>query len=127
MPLPTHGRSFSNPFPSLLHGAKKRQGSTGQVPEDSSWREDGRAMADTSPDKHKRNRAMGSKDYMTGNCMTCASLVRWPKAVRVFKCTICATINDLSPTKIESRPGGILSRRRDDNAKSSASAVTTGC
>ncbi|OTB05388.1 hypothetical protein M426DRAFT_72892 [Hypoxylon sp. CI-4A] len=39
----------------------------------------------------------GPADFATGNCMTCASLVRWPKELPVFRCTICLTINDIKP------------------------------
>ncbi|KAL2265395.1 hypothetical protein VTJ83DRAFT_6495 [Remersonia thermophila] len=36
------------------------------------------------------------RDFATGRCMTCASLVRWPKDLPVFRCSICLTINDLA-------------------------------
>lgn len=38
---------------------------------------------------------MVDKDYMSGTCMTCGALSRWPKGLTVFKCTLCVTINDL--------------------------------
>ena len=38
-----------------------------------------------------------SKEMVTGKCMTCDSLVRWPRELSVFRCTVCLTINDLHP------------------------------
>jgi E3 ubiquitin-protein ligase HECTD2 len=37
----------------------------------------------------------GSQDLAVGRCMTCSSLVRWPKDLPAFRCSICLTINDL--------------------------------
>lgn len=45
------------------------------------------------------------KDLMTGKCMTCDSMVRWPKELKVFRCTVCLTINDLQPVVLEARHG----------------------
>lgn len=42
---------------------------------------------------------LGDKDYASGNCMTCGALSRWPKGLKVFKCTLCVTINDLVDMK----------------------------
>ncbi len=46
-----------------------------------------------------------AKDFATGSCMTCGSLVRWPRELRVFKCTICLTINDLGPRDLAGSGG----------------------
>ncbi|ROV95163.1 hypothetical protein VSDG_05798 [Cytospora chrysosperma] len=46
----------------------------------------------TSPSS---TRPAGDKDFASGNCMTCGALSRWPKGLKVFKCTLCMTINDL--------------------------------
>lgn len=46
---------------------------------------------------HQRVPSTQNKDHLTGNCITCGSLVRWPKTVQEFRCTICETINDLAP------------------------------
>ena len=35
------------------------------------------------------------KDFASGNCMTCGAMSRWPKGLKVFKCTLCMAINDL--------------------------------
>ena len=42
-----------------------------------------------------------SKEMVTGKCMTCDSLVRWPRELSVFRCTVCLTINDLHPVSLE--------------------------
>jgi E3 ubiquitin-protein ligase HECTD2 len=46
-----------------------------------------------------------SKEMVTGKCMTCDSLVRWPRELSVFRCTVCLTINDLHPVALEVRKG----------------------
>lgn len=46
---------------------------------------------------HQRAPSTQSQDYLVGNCMTCGSLMRWPKTVGEFRCAICETINDLAP------------------------------
>lgn len=38
-----------------------------------------------------------SKDFVTGHCMTCDRLVKWPRGLSTFRCNICATVNDLKP------------------------------
>jgi len=37
--------------------------------------------------------------------MTCDSMVRWPKELKVFRCAVCLTINDLKPVVLEARRG----------------------
>ncbi|KAK6504707.1 putative E3 ubiquitin-protein ligase [Arthrobotrys musiformis] len=36
-------------------------------------------------------------EMKVGPCMTCASTVRWPSHLTVFRCTVCLGINDLVP------------------------------
>ncbi|KAI1649576.1 HECT-domain-containing protein [Daldinia loculata] len=92
-----HSRSMSHPFPSLF-SSKKRKNAR---PEDESG--SGDFTADIGPKPiAQQNMAprmipRGPVDFATGNCMTCASLVRWPKELHIFRCTICLTINDLKP------------------------------
>ncbi|TWU78673.1 putative E3 ubiquitin-protein ligase [Metarhizium rileyi] len=112
-----HARSLSNPFPSFLSTPKNRPGSTSR-PRAGTDRGDGdSAMAGPSvTHRHKRGGPSSSKDFATGNCMTCASLMRWPRDLKVFKCTICTTINDLTVPGSEAQKHGILGRRRDGSA-----------
>ncbi|KAF6826726.1 ubiquitin-protein ligase [Colletotrichum musicola] len=93
---PTHSRSMSHPFPSLFSTKKKRPETTTY---DSDSDDDAPVMTKSQGNTHKRGgtSAGGSRDFATGNCMTCGSLVRWPRELNVFKCTVCVTINDLHP------------------------------
>ncbi|KAK4139328.1 uncharacterized protein C8A04DRAFT_40818 [Dichotomopilus funicola] len=120
-----HSRSQSHPFPSLFSGRKKKTG-PGSSPnpmadlDDSS--ESGSAMeggiagaAGAGASKgsgpapasrgHRNGSSAGSRDFATGRCMTCASLVRWPRELQMFRCTICLTVNDLQPRSREAGPG----------------------
>ncbi|OBS22069.1 hypothetical protein FPOA_08406 [Fusarium poae] len=102
---PPHTRSMSQPFPSLFSSKKKRQNSVGAPPPDLGFADDDVVMPRQAPKTHARtpshsgngNSPAGSRDFATGNCMTCGSLVRWPRDLKVFKCTICTTVNDLEP------------------------------
>lgn len=81
-------------------------------------------MSGPSVNKHKRAGPGGSKDFATGNCMTCSSLMRWPKELKVFKCTICTTINDLVVPGSEATKSGFLGRRRDGSAHARCESLT---
>lgn len=35
--------------------------------------------------------------FETGMCMTCNAKVRWPKGLKLYRCTVCHCINDLEP------------------------------
>ncbi|KAK3989865.1 putative E3 ubiquitin-protein ligase [Cladorrhinum sp. PSN332] len=101
---PRHTRSMSHPFPSLFSSKKKKSGPMARA-DDDSGSDSGRPAGPLSnmrgkapPSRgHRNGSSAGSRDYVAGNCMTCASLVRWPRELHVFKCTICLTINDLQP------------------------------
>ncbi|KAF5661082.1 hypothetical protein FHETE_8614 [Fusarium heterosporum] len=124
-PRPQHTRSMSQPFPSLFSSKKKRQNSVGAPPPDLGFADDDAAMrrqapkSQTQTPSHTRNGPAGSKDFATGSCMTCGSLVRWPRELKVFKCTICMTVNDLEPLSIDH--DGSKSRRDATSDSSSAS------
>lgn len=109
-----HGRSMSNPFPSLFNTKKKRRDSAGRGFEPEC---DPSPLVGHSPRRHTRGGMAGSKDFATGHCMTCASLVKWPKELKVFKCTICSTINHLVPVESESHRGDRPSSRRRDASR----------
>ncbi|KAJ4024069.1 putative E3 ubiquitin-protein ligase [Fusarium irregulare] len=115
---PPHTRSMSQPFPSLFSSKKKRQNSVGAPPPDLGFADDDAVMPRQAPKTHVRNPSQngngpaGSKDFATGNCMTCGSLVRWPRELKVFKCTICTTVNDLEPLSADH---DISKARRDAN------------
>jgi E3 ubiquitin-protein ligase HECTD2 len=109
---PQHARSMSHPFPALFSSKKKKQDKAGRDLEDSDSTENEARMTKQQGKSHKRGDANGSQDFATGNCMTCASLVRWPKDVNVFKCTICLTVNDLQPHDPEVKWPGDRNRFR---------------
>ncbi|KAG5983401.1 hypothetical protein E4U55_008251 [Claviceps digitariae] len=127
-PLSRHARSISNPFPSFLNGSFHKKAATSQAdvngPKTSHL--DAGTMAggpSVANPKHKRH-PTGSKDFATGNCMTCGSLMRWPKDLKVFKCTICATINDLAIPSADSGRLGLREKRRDGALKASSEGPT---
>lgn len=106
----SHGRSMSNPFPSLFPTRRGSQGKT-KVEDDFDSDSDSDAeMLGLGPGSKSKAPAqgpgqsharppLGDKEYASGNCMTCGALSRWPKGLKVFKCTLCVTINDLIDLK----------------------------
>ncbi|CAH0059561.1 unnamed protein product [Clonostachys solani] len=95
---PAHSRSMSNPFPSLFK--KKKAGSATEPTTHQDNKDHAVSMAPRQDgDTQKRGTPMNGREFATGTCMTCGATVRWPKELNVFKCTICVTINDLSPLK----------------------------
>ncbi|KAH7321145.1 hypothetical protein B0I35DRAFT_428677 [Stachybotrys elegans] len=120
---PVHSRSMSHPFPALLGGKKKEQASSSALTLDLDWvDDDGKISKKQTSRTHTRaGLSAGSKDFITGNCMTCASLVRWPKDLKVFKCTICSTVNDLVPLPIADQDAE--SQRRDHTRQASFGVV----
>lgn len=111
-----HGRSISRQFPSIFHSRKKRDGSSTAVAEDTSRLGPScaasKSPARSVPAPNKSIKAV-DRDLMTGKCMTCDSTVRWPKDLKVFRCTVCLTINDLVPITPSS------SRRKNGRGRSS--------
>ncbi|KAK1761311.1 putative E3 ubiquitin-protein ligase [Echria macrotheca] len=117
---PQHNRSMSHPFPSLFSSKKKKSGHMGGPAKPDSDSDDEYAPRHAKPPSrgHKHVPSSGGRDYSTGKCMTCGSLVRWPRELRVFKCTICLTINNLDrPDDRDARqdrpraPAGISEQR----------------
>ena len=99
-----HGRSFSHPFPSFFGGGsskvEKRNLLKNRLRVDSTDDDElvgnGRSnQFSTVPSRNPSVNAGG--EAMTGRCMACDSTVRWPRDLKVFRCTICLTVNDLEP------------------------------
>ena len=121
-PRPRHTRSVSHPFPSLFSGRKKKSshGTAAAAADDDDDESDsdspaaagsgfmGGKPAPPTMRGHHRNgsSALGSRDFTTGRCMTCGSLVRWPQDLNMFRCTICLTVNDLQPADRVPTRGG---------------------
>ncbi|KAJ9620230.1 putative E3 ubiquitin-protein ligase [Taxawa tesnikishii (nom. ined.)] len=98
-----HNRSVSHPLPRLF-GKKKSSGnlqgiSDSDVPLDDALVPvlDEPAPART-PTKvvHGKSRA-DDDSHATRHCMCCDSKVRFPRDLKVFRCTSCLTVNDLQP------------------------------
>ncbi|SPQ27664.1 b2d7493a-2635-4622-a26f-d68b6d805ed6 [Thermothielavioides terrestris] len=109
-PRPRHTRSVSHPFPSLFSSKKKRSSPRVAADDESTSESAGERPSlgakPSSPMRgHRNGSSAGSRDFATGRCMTCGSLLRWPRDLLVFKCTICVTINDLQPVDRLDRPG----------------------
>lgn len=98
---------MSHPFPSLF-SSKRKMAPKNPSPDDFDSDSDSDAeMLGLGPgSKQKRpsqpagpskvnGRPPTDKDFASGNCMTCGAMSRWPKGLKVFKCTLCMTINDL--------------------------------
>lgn len=86
-----HGRSMSHPFPTLFQGKKQEHEHKAGAMFDSTDED----QHISSVSSNTRSNRIREKNLMTGKCMTCNSLVRWPKELMVFRCTVCMTINDL--------------------------------
>ncbi|KZF19980.1 HECT-domain-containing protein [Xylona heveae TC161] len=117
---PKHGRSKSHPFPSLFGSSKKRA-----IPVDP-WGDidssdesglsifppfDGNLPFGAGGDGHYRSGKMDERNIKTGHCLTCASMVRWPQGATVFRCPLCAMVNDLKTTELPSPPKAGLSEK----------------
>ncbi|KAG2027912.1 hypothetical protein GB937_000359 [Aspergillus fischeri] len=95
-----HSRSISHPFPSAF-GGKKRNPNPGFLDSDSD--DDDVEVThlpdvlSSSPRKGSSRPLPGGEAISTGKCMTCNSTVRWPRGLKVFRCTECLTVNDLEP------------------------------
>ena len=116
-----HGRSMSHPFPSIFYSRKKRDGSSTAMAADSLRSEGLPCAPSKSPTKAIPNKPVKAvdRDLMTGKCMTCDSTVRWPKDLKVFRCTVCLTINDLVPLTTTSNSHRGMGRRGSSEADAS--------
>lgn len=101
-----HSRSNSHPFPSLFGGSKKDNNNNSKAAarfdalestDDEVTNYVGRPQAGSPSKSPHHRRGTPSGDLLTGKCMTCDSTVRWPRNLKVFRCSVCLTINDLEP------------------------------
>lgn len=88
----SHSRSRSHPFPLLFTGRRKPPAAGESTDDDASLRQ-----------SHGKE---PEKDLVAGKCMTCDSMVRWPRELAVFRCTVCLMINDLRLVVLEAGKGG---------------------
>ncbi|KAF2227554.1 hypothetical protein BDZ85DRAFT_4794 [Elsinoe ampelina] len=104
----SHNRSSSHPLPKIF---SKRRGSLGwgKVDEDDSGDTPVVPVLDgvvaSSPSRAISGKKRLDEDALqTRLCMCCESRVRFPRDLRVFRCTTCLTINDLVPFRHTLRP-----------------------
>ncbi|KAM0284582.1 hypothetical protein ACHAQH_001948 [Verticillium albo-atrum] len=111
---------MSVPFPSLFSSKKKQRPDPAHDDSDDS-RNDLPVTRSAAKTHTRGNMSQGNRDFATGNCMTCNSLVRWPRDLKVFKCTVCVTVNDLSPEEqAEHRSDGVPRWLRGPDPSNSA-------
>jgi E3 ubiquitin-protein ligase HECTD2 len=105
---PRHGRSMSHPFPSIFQGRRRRKGDNSTAAFDSAD-PDPPHPTPPSPLRAALNKSARGpdKELVTGKCMACDSMVRWPKEITVFRCTVCLTIHDLNPPIALVAPGSL--------------------
>ena len=101
---PSHGRSYSHPFPSIFGSGKKAEKMSEPVSNDNALKTlTESSFITTGPASKDHLAAKGTslqdneKQFVTGKCMTCDSRVRWPRHLDVFRCTVCLMVNDLKP------------------------------
>lgn len=106
---PQHGRSTSHPFLSSLvgHGGTRRgEENIKSGVENLDDRSFGASPAlsndSLEASAHRGPSQRRETDLVAGKCATCDSLVRWPRRLDVFRCTVCLMVNDLKHTLVES-------------------------
>ncbi|RAL17600.1 HECT-type E3 ubiquitin-protein ligase [Aspergillus homomorphus CBS 101889] len=111
-----HSRSISHPFPApFAAGAfaaavgKRRPSISRKKNERMGLDSDDDDLVSYMPDPNTsppRNRAPPPGAMTSGKCMACNCTVRWPRDLKVFRCTECLTVNDLEPYLDTAKPGG---------------------
>lgn len=125
---------MSHPFPSLF-SSKRKMAQKNPSPDDFDSDSDSDAeMLGLGPGSRQRRptqpagpskvngRPSMDKDFASGNCMTCGAMSRWPKGLKVFKCTLCMTINDLVDINsvVEANNHAVGYRRSSEDATPSS-------
>ncbi len=102
-----HGRSISTPSLSGLAINGERDGTGEEIIR----RADASLPGSLSPalqsdvqttSAYKAPTPHRDTDLVAGKCATCDSLVRWPRHLNVFRCSVCLMVNDLKPNTVES-------------------------
>lgn len=107
-----HGRSHSHPLTSIFSQTRKADNrhcnETDTHPNGSHHKPNTSRLDVTSskassvyPETSKL--LAQDKQLILGRCATCDSMVKWPRHLRVFRCTICLMVNDLQSTENASR------------------------
>ena len=94
-----HSRSYSHPFPTIFSKARisadRPQTKQNGVFIDRSTNQNGYILPGAREKPRLQQQASLNADLIKGRCATCDTLVRWPKDLTVFRCTVCLMINDL--------------------------------
>ena len=103
---PSYERSCSNPLTSIFNGGRRYADNIDEMPGNHSSTVPVNLLSTVSAQPAFTNSMVtkkgilqaGEKEMITGKCATCDSLVRWPRCLDVFRCTVCLMVNDLKPS-----------------------------
>lgn len=109
-----HSRSVSHPFPSPFGGITKRRNRSISKKDNLMFDSDDEDDDEVTylPDPNSSSPRKGAarptpaEEMTSGKCMVCNSTVRWPRNLKVFRCTECLTVNDLEPFVDSGKAGG---------------------
>ena len=97
-----HRRSISNPFAGF--GRKRDKPAAKYATWDSEDDDDDEVTYPLEPESSSpRKGAAPGNNIAEGKCQTCDATVRWPRHLKVFRCTDCLMVTDLEPTPYESK------------------------
>lgn len=100
-----HSRSISNPFAGF--GRKRDKVAAKHNTWDSDSDDDDEVSYPLQPESisPRKGAARGGSgnDIAEGKCQTCDATVRWPRHLKVFRCTDCLMVTDLEPDSCESK------------------------
>jgi E3 ubiquitin-protein ligase HECTD2 len=97
-----HRRSISNPFAGF--GRKRDKPTAKYANWDSDDDDDDEVTYPLEPESSSpRKGAAPGNNIAEGKCQTCDATVRWPRHLKVFRCTDCLMVTDLEPTPPESK------------------------
>ncbi|CAI7621819.1 unnamed protein product [Penicillium glandicola] len=97
-----HSRSISNPFAGF--GRKRDKTVVKYATWDSDDDDEDEVTYPLGPESSSpwKGAAPGN-DIVEGKCQTCDATVRWPRHLKVFRCTDCLMVTDLEPIAHESK------------------------
>lgn len=92
-----HHRSLSHPFtsPFTAIGRKRDKAKHNTWDSDSDSDEVTYPVQPLSTSPRKESQAGVGSDLAEAKCQTCNSTVRWPRHLKVFRCTSCLMVTDL--------------------------------
>lgn len=118
----SHNRSMSNPLPKLFSRKKSTPalGLPGDLPLDDALVPvlEGSLLTHTPTRIISGKKNDDDRNMATRHCLCCDNKVRFPRDLKVFRCTSCLTVNDLEPYRSKPRDGhgpapGGATRRAD--------------